>query len=176
MYKEKWVQDLIEELKDFVASNHTWLGLDANRPQRVLDYACGNGTISEVSTHAGLTKSSVNVRSQGLALVCPKTIFRGIDILPAQVNRFSNAAIELLGDDSDRMSAVEGDLYDPSSTLQTSDWHEFDMAITSMALHRKSDEDNPYIRHAVIMTYILLRGQISPTPSTCSGASPNESS
>lgn len=49
MYKEKWVQDLIQQLKDFVASNHPWLGLEADKEQRVLDYACGNGTISEVS-------------------------------------------------------------------------------------------------------------------------------
>lgn len=53
MYKEKWVQDLIGQLKDFVGSNHAWLGLDEAKRQRVLDYACGNGTISEASRRQG---------------------------------------------------------------------------------------------------------------------------
>lgn len=81
---------------------------------------------------------SVNVDVKGLAPVCPKTTFRGIDILPAQVTRFNNAATELLGDGSNRMFAIEGDLYDPSPTIQTPEWHNFDVAITSMALHHFS--------------------------------------
>ncbi|KAF2160852.1 hypothetical protein M409DRAFT_28732 [Zasmidium cellare ATCC 36951] len=118
MYKEKWVQDLIQQLKDFVGANHSWLGLDVDKKQRVLDYACGNGTISE-----------------GLALVCPKTSFHGIDILSAQVTRYNTAAANLLGDDANRMVAIEGDLFNPSTTLEGPEWYGFDMAITSMALH-----------------------------------------
>ncbi|KAK4505978.1 hypothetical protein PRZ48_003943 [Zasmidium cellare] len=118
MYKEKWVQGLIQQLKDFVASNPAWLGLDVGKEQRVLDYACGNGTISE-----------------GLALVCSKTTFHGIDILSAQVTRFNDASAQLLGDDSHRMVAVHGDFFNPSATIESPEWYGFDTAITSMALH-----------------------------------------
>lgn len=37
------------------------------------------------------------------------------------------------------MFAIEGDLYNPTPTLQISDWHNFDLAITSMALHHFHD-------------------------------------
>lgn len=37
------------------------------------------------------------------------------------------------------MSAIEGDLYNPSPALETPEWHDFDTAITSMALHHFPD-------------------------------------
>lgn len=138
MYNEKWVQDLIQQLRDYVGSNYAWLGLDANKAQRVLDYACGDGTMSEVGVGCS-ELSDADVRSQGLAPVCPKTVFRGIDILPQQVTRFNEAASKLLGGDTSRMYAVQGDLYDPSLALQDSEWYNFDVAVTSMALHHFAD-------------------------------------
>lgn len=40
---------VIKQVKDFVSSNHSWFGLDPEKRQKVLDYACGAGTVSEVN-------------------------------------------------------------------------------------------------------------------------------
>jgi hypothetical protein len=52
MYQVEWVQNLLRQIKDCLRQNSDWLGIDAAKPQRILDYACGNGTVSAVSTNA----------------------------------------------------------------------------------------------------------------------------
>lgn len=48
MYKQPWVQALVKQIQDFLVANAVWLGIDPEKEQRVLDYACGHGTISLV--------------------------------------------------------------------------------------------------------------------------------
>jgi hypothetical protein len=45
-----WVQKLILQIQQFLQAQAEagWLEIDQNKPQRVLDYACGNGTVSGV--------------------------------------------------------------------------------------------------------------------------------
>jgi 2-polyprenyl-3-methyl-5-hydroxy-6-metoxy-1,4-benzoquinol methylase len=50
MYNLEWVQDGIKKIQDFIRTNVAWLGIATAASQRVLDYACGHGTISIVST------------------------------------------------------------------------------------------------------------------------------
>jgi hypothetical protein len=45
------VQDGVRKIQAYISSNIDWLGLASNKPQRVLDYACGHGTISLVRVH-----------------------------------------------------------------------------------------------------------------------------
>ena len=50
MYCQEWVQSLIDQIQQFLQENYEWLGIEADGSQRVLDYACGNGTVSRVSS------------------------------------------------------------------------------------------------------------------------------
>lgn len=50
MYLEPWVQKLIQQIQQLLQAQAEtgWLEIDQSTPQRVLDYACGNGTVSGV--------------------------------------------------------------------------------------------------------------------------------
>lgn len=48
MYKQPWVQALVKQVQDYLVANAEWLGINPEKEQRVLDYACGHGTISLV--------------------------------------------------------------------------------------------------------------------------------
>lgn len=50
MYQEPWVQKLIQQIQHFLQAQAEagWLDIDQSKPQRILDYACGNGTVSSV--------------------------------------------------------------------------------------------------------------------------------
>ena len=48
MYKQPWVQAMVKQIQDFLVANAEWIGIEPSREQRVLDYACGHGTISLV--------------------------------------------------------------------------------------------------------------------------------
>jgi hypothetical protein len=49
MYEVGWVKKLLDQIKACLKQNSDWLGIDPSKPQRILDYACGNGTVSAVS-------------------------------------------------------------------------------------------------------------------------------
>lgn len=49
MYAQPWVQAMVSQIQSFLVSNAAWLGIGPGKKQRVLDYACGHGTISLVS-------------------------------------------------------------------------------------------------------------------------------
>ena len=49
MYKEEWVQQLIRTIQTYLVDNHAWVDINPSKAQRVLDYACGHGTVSGVS-------------------------------------------------------------------------------------------------------------------------------
>ena len=72
---------------------------------------------------------------QALVNDCPTAVFRGIDSHPKQVERYNEEAGKLFGEGHDRMHAVQGDLDNPSSSLDQADWSNFDVAVISMALH-----------------------------------------
>jgi ubiquinone/menaquinone biosynthesis C-methylase UbiE len=50
MYMKPWVQKLIQQIQQFLQAQAKagWLDIDPSKPQRVLDYACGNGTVIRV--------------------------------------------------------------------------------------------------------------------------------
>lgn len=53
MYKELWVQKLTRQISDHLRSNLTWLGIgeSSSASVRLLDYACGTGSVSKVRPH-----------------------------------------------------------------------------------------------------------------------------
>ncbi len=59
--------------------------------------------------------------------------------MPAQVERYNKVAKELLGESSDRMYAIQGDLLNPDPVLDSPEWFGFDMVVISMALHHIDD-------------------------------------
>ncbi|KAM0713944.1 hypothetical protein Q7P37_010907 [Cladosporium fusiforme] len=126
MYTKPWVQKLIQQIQQVLHAQAEagWLDIDQIMPQRVLDYACGNGTVSRA-----LLKS------------LPNATFRGLDIATSQVKRFNDEAARLspAGKPSTRMLAIQGDLNDPQAQLAQPEWFDFDAAIVSMALHHVQD-------------------------------------
>jgi SAM-dependent methyltransferase len=124
MYKMSWVQQLIQQTQRHLQQNSVWLGLDPQKPQRVLDYACGHGTVS-IALHP----------LHSLAT------FHGLDIATSQVDRFNTEAIKLLGKEKQKrnMFAIQGDLTSPVPELKETEWFDFDIAIISMALHHVVD-------------------------------------
>ncbi|KAK5174182.1 uncharacterized protein LTR77_001262 [Saxophila tyrrhenica] len=127
MYEQQWVKDLVQKLQQeiVVLANKGWLGLDDSKSQRVLDYACGHGTISLALLEA-----------------FPSATFQGLDSHPAQVQRFNDEAQKALepGSSQSRMWAKVGDLStSPAKDFETEEWFDFDAIIMSMALHHVKD-------------------------------------
>lgn len=67
-------------------------------------------------------------------------VTRGIDIAPGMVTQYNKRAHEA-GVSQDAMHAHQGDLLAPSPSLTTPDLQNFDLAITSMALHHLPDPE-----------------------------------
>ncbi|KAK5651422.1 hypothetical protein OQA88_12510 [Cercophora sp. LCS_1] len=102
-----------------------WLGLEASKPQRILDYGRGSGTVSS-----------------GLLTTFPLAVFRGIDNLDSQVKLYNDEASSVLGPNYQaRMSAIAGDLHETHKTpiLDNPEWFGFDSLIISFALHHVED-------------------------------------
>jgi len=59
MYLKAWVQKLIQQIQHFLHAQAEagWLDIDPSKPQKVLDYACGNGKVSGVSIEPDPTGS-----------------------------------------------------------------------------------------------------------------------
>jgi SAM-dependent methyltransferase len=117
--------------------NSDWLGIDPSRPQCILDYACGDGTVSSVRP-VTIYPSSADT-SKALLPTFPNATFQGIDIATSQVRRYNDEATKLLGDPHHRMFAIQGDLYDPQPVLSEAEWSGFDASIISFALHHTKD-------------------------------------
>jgi SAM-dependent methyltransferase len=124
MYEMPWVQQLIHQTQHHLIENSLWLNLTPSKPQRIVDYACGHGTVSSA-----------------LLPLFPLTTFHGLDIATSQVERFNIEARKLVGEENGkaRMIAIQGDLTSPSSELMEAEWFNFDIAIISMALHHVMD-------------------------------------
>ncbi|KAK0656911.1 S-adenosyl-L-methionine-dependent methyltransferase [Cercophora newfieldiana] len=133
------VQKLLGQIQDALRHHSEWLGLDASKPQRILDYGCGNGTVSTALLNS-----------------FPLAIFRGLDNLDPQTELYNEEAFKLLGPNhQDRMSALTGDLHDTSKTpiLDDPEWFGFDSLITSFALHHFDDP---------ICSLALLKARVKP--------------
>jgi hypothetical protein len=52
LYEQQWVKDQIGKIQGFIRAHIAWLGIASSIGQRVLDYACGHGTISLASEKA----------------------------------------------------------------------------------------------------------------------------
>ncbi|PKS10885.1 hypothetical protein jhhlp_002643 [Lomentospora prolificans] len=119
VFDQEWVK-VLTKLATRVLQEHTGhLGLSKDTPRsapvKMLDYACGNGLAS-------------------WALAPYVDIIRGIDIAPGMVTQYNNRALEA-GLPPSTMSAVAGNILEPSPELQTPDMTGFDVAVTCMALH-----------------------------------------
>jgi SAM-dependent methyltransferase len=136
---EPWQKDLINRTHSFLLAHLSWLGVSfidpsatfeaapptsttsATRQVRVLDYACGPGTITSIlAGHA--------------------TEFVGIDLSPnmatAYNNRFASSS------DSLNAKAVVGDLLSPegpSPTISGPEYHDFDLAAVGFGFHHFDD-------------------------------------
>lgn len=92
------------------------------KPVRLLDYACGPGTVSR-------------------ALYPYVTQCRGIDLAPGMVEKYKDWA-KHEGLTPEQMDAVEGDLHDPASTataLAAPDLWGFDVAAVGFGAHHFDD-------------------------------------
>jgi SAM-dependent methyltransferase len=137
---EPWHKDLINKTHEFVLANLSWLGVDFIDPStafeapsgpstsahqvRVLDYACGPGTITSIlAGHA--------------------TEFVGIDLSENMVKAY-NERFAATSDDAPTLNAraVVGDLLDPagtSSPLSGPEFHNFDLAAIGFGFHHFDD-------------------------------------
>lgn len=161
MYELEWVQKLIRQIQHCLQMNSSWLGINQTEPQRVLDYACGDGTVSTVSTirlqrrdqpfspSRGFCKLMTMFTCKALLTSFPQALFRGLDIAASQVERFNEKARTLNGHpraNQKQMWAIQGDINEPDAAISTPEWSGFDVAIISMALHHVKDPADFMIR------------------------------
>ncbi|KAJ5503701.1 hypothetical protein N7463_006575 [Penicillium fimorum] len=129
VFKAKWVQDLQNQISEFLTGGVDWIGIrpptDDNSPQtKLMDYACGNGTVSRY-LHPYFSKCI------------------GVDLADGMLDEYRATAAEL-GLDSSRMLAVKGNLLDPTVTstepaLSEDELNGFDLVAICMALHHVED-------------------------------------
>ncbi|PGH14589.1 hypothetical protein AJ79_02924 [Helicocarpus griseus UAMH5409] len=138
LFKDKWVQDMQAQMREFLEKNIEWLGItgapgDEDREKKMLDYACGNGFLTRIY-HPHFTKCI------------------GIDIAPGMIEKYNEAAVQL-GLAPEQMYGFVGDLSAPSikdaadennpfSTLPS----DFDFAAIAMSLHHMEDPSATLIK------------------------------
>lgn len=131
---EPWQRDMLNKIHDFMLSNISWIGVDFIDPStafeakdsssprkiRVLDYACGPGTVTNVIySHA--------------------TEFVGIDLSQNMVEVYNNRFKAVDGGEASKAHAVVGDLLDaedPNPKLFTgSEYFDFDLVAVGLGFH-----------------------------------------
>ncbi|KAI9892416.1 MAG: hypothetical protein M1814_001373 [Vezdaea aestivalis] len=130
-YKESpRVTKLHEDLAKEVRAHLDWLGIDWVDPEkeegssktvRVFDYACGPGHMSKIFLPFA-------------------TSVVGADLSTGMVEQYNRVANEQ-GLEPMEMKAVQGDLLStpPSTSLDGSEFHDFDLALCSLAFHHFND-------------------------------------
>ncbi|KAI9871955.1 MAG: hypothetical protein M1830_002227 [Pleopsidium flavum] len=133
---QPWQQKLIAQVTEEIQSRLEWIGVDwvkqhrseraggdqAAKSVRVLDYACGPGTVSR-------------------ALTPYATDFRGIDISENMVKEYNARAMNQ-GFSPAQMYATHGDLLvdqKPSSSISGPDFYNFDLAVVDLGFHHFED-------------------------------------
>ncbi|KAI1908305.1 hypothetical protein LOZ61_005655 [Ophidiomyces ophidiicola] len=114
----------MRQIEEHLKENLPWIGIDAQttEPKRMLDFACGDGFLS----HA--------LRPYFSEII-------GVDLAEGMVNKYNRRAREA-GIPESQMRAVVGDLaaaQPDASLIQNKDLANFDLIITSMALHHIED-------------------------------------
>jgi len=141
---EPWMKELVNKVTAFVHSNINWIGVDFVHPSttfeakteekeerqktvRVLDYACGPGTM----THAFGSRA---------------TEYVGIDLsenmVQAYNTRFGQDQQSESTDEVLNAHAVVGNLLtpqEPSQDLSGPEYHDFDLVVVGLGYHHFSD-------------------------------------
>ncbi|KAI1395217.1 S-adenosyl-L-methionine-dependent methyltransferase [Hypoxylon fuscum] len=125
LFAQEWALTLSEQVRDCLRSNVDWIAIrksaDNKTPVKMIDYACGNGIVSQ-------------------DLFDFADVIRGVDTSDAMVELYNDQARQ-----SDiapeRMHAVRGNFLDSSNNdaIAGPDFHEADAIIMSMALHHSGD-------------------------------------
>ena len=137
----EWQKDMINRTHAFILSNISWIGVDFLDPStefekdnptlyqvRVLDYACGPGTITSIL--------------QGCA-----TNFVGVDLsenMVKEYNRRFAESVQQRGSITREAEAFVGDLLDskgPSNSVSDSKFFDFDLAVVGYGFHHFQDLD-----------------------------------
>ncbi|KIV85479.1 hypothetical protein PV11_01171 [Exophiala sideris] len=139
---EPWQKDMLNKVNAFIYANINWIGVDFVDPSttfevtdpgqaknvRVLDYACGPGTI----THALSSRA---------------TEYVGIDLSENMVQaynlRFNSATTDAnSGDEFLNAHAEAGNLLtteEPPESFSGSKYHDFDLVVVGLGFHHFSD-------------------------------------
>lgn len=118
-----WQQRISKQVGEALQQRRDWLGArwtgtdDTGRDVRLLDYACGTGSITN-------------------ALASYVDTIRGIDISENMVEKYNEAARQS-GMTSDHCNAVVGDLFGETvpDHLTTPDLYQFDIAVIGLGFH-----------------------------------------
>ncbi|KAK9491192.1 S-adenosyl-L-methionine-dependent methyltransferase [Lipomyces doorenjongii] len=140
---DKDLDEGLKSLTEAVQARIDWIGVDWNRPVKVLDYACGTGVISRVimlCSSIVLSFSLTELTTQALAPHVTELI--GVDISEEMVAKY-NANADALGPGGAKMSALLGNLTDrdnpPADQFADPRYFNFDLIVVGMALHHMDD-------------------------------------
>lgn len=143
-FDQEWVKvlsgQITRTIRDFAPLLVRSKDAPGTAPVRMLDYACGNGVASWVRSCPLFQCTSRGLTPGPQAMAPYVDVIRGIDLAPGMVTQYNKRALEA-GIPQDTISACQGDLLNPSESVSTPDLHDFDLAITTMALHHFSDPD-----------------------------------
>ncbi|KAL8678657.1 MAG: hypothetical protein Q9186_005012 [Xanthomendoza sp. 1 TL-2023] len=139
--RPSWIIDLWSQITAEIHARRDWIGIstsfedgstDGNNKTynfRLLDYACGEGTLS---------RNLFNYVDEAW----------GIDLSAGMVKSYNGQAAALGIPKGKKMVAVQGDLLSPSiddhngTSFAAKEWFDFDLAIMSMALHHLASPED----------------------------------
>lgn len=115
---EPWQQEMMAQLATFLSREADWLGLPSvsgGRPVRVLDYACGPGTVTAI-------------------LGGRATEWRGLDLSAEMCNAYNE---RFAGETAFTAHAVQGNLLKEGGdeAFQGPEWWDFDMVDIGLGFH-----------------------------------------
>ncbi|RVX69384.1 hypothetical protein B0A52_06980 [Exophiala mesophila] len=146
--KEQWQKDMIKLMTEFMVANHDWIGVDfadvstsseasaLPKTVRVLDYACGPGTMThalagKATEYLGVDISENMVKAYNLR-------FNPEPVIDATATRSSEDIV----DQSLNAQAVVGNLLAESGTPESLDgakFHDFDLVVIGGGYHHFSN-------------------------------------
>ncbi|KAI9788849.1 MAG: hypothetical protein M1816_006513 [Peltula sp. TS41687] len=141
-------QSLLERLGQEIQARKEWIGVDflndddddaattatapaSKKPIRMLDYACGSGTMS-------MDRFQSNGGAALQVLGPYVSELRGIDV-SAQMVRAYNARAANQGLPPSEMFAYAGDLLEPTESIGGADLYGFDLVVVGLGLHHLAD-------------------------------------